>query len=309
MTRMLLTTLWKFTNYKTMLTSKVSVTNGLNTARPASVTADSAYEDLKKIDTMAVDGLSGTSNSLAYRIEEIEKHFHNSEQIYGNLDNAMAIDVPVKFTVTGGNNAWGTELMLTDGTVIESGSATKKFDLNEMYIVSVSAANKISIIEFLYSPINTGVACTFDFTGGAADDIVLAVAHGLADGDKVVLKAGAGALPAELNDYTTYYVVNKADDYFQVSLTTGGSAVEFTDDGGAAFFYPINAAGVAQGAVTQSNVTKTVVSFAATNDDSYPYPLRMPRIPCNSRLFIRAKSETGSTIGIGFLLGLHPYEG
>ena len=162
-------------------------------------------------------------------------------------------------------------------------------------------------MEYLYSPINTGVACTFDVTGGTAEDIVEAVAHGFANGDKLVLKAGAGALPAELNDYTVYYVVNKADNYFQVSLTTGGSAVEFTDDGGAAFFYPISAAGVAQGAVTQTSATKTVVSFAATNDDSYPYPLRMPRVPCNYRLFIRAKSETGSTIAIGFLLGLHTY--
>jgi hypothetical protein len=198
--------------------------------------------------------------------------------------------------------------MLTDGTVIESGSATKKFDLNIIYIVSVSAANKISIVEFLYSDINTGVACTFDFSGGAAEDIVESVGHGLADGDKVVLKAGAGALPAELNDYTVYYVVNKADDYFQVSLTSGGAAVEFTDDGGAAFFYPIDSAGVAQGAVTQSSATKTVVSMAAVNDDSYPYIIMMPRIGCNQRLFIRAKSESGQTIGIGFLLGLHVYD-
>ena len=261
----------------------------------------------RKIDSYAVNGLSGVANSLAYKVHEIEKHFHTSEQVFGNSANDMTADEPVKFTVTGGNNAWGTELMLTDGTVIESGSATKYFDLNEIYIVSVSAANKISVLEFLYSPINTGVACTFDFTGGTVDDMVSAVAHGLADGDKVVLKAGAGALPAELNDYTTYYVVNKSDDYFQVSLTTGGSVVEFTDDGGACFFYPINSAGVVQGAVTQTSATKTMISFAATNDDSFPYSLRMPRIHCNNRLFVRAKSETGSTIAIGFLLGLHTY--
>jgi hypothetical protein len=115
-------------------------------------------------------------------------------------------------------------------------------------------------------------------------------------------------LPAELNDYTVYYVVNKADDYFQVSLTSGGAAVEFTDDGGAAFFYPIDSAGVAQGAVTQSSATKTIVSMAATNDDSYPFRIIMPRIGCDQRLFVRAKSESGATIGIGFLLGLHTYE-
>jgi hypothetical protein len=259
------------------------------------------------IDQEAVNGLAGVANSLAYRVHEIEKHLHNSEQVFGNSGNDMTADIPVKFTVVGGDNAWGTELMLTDGTVIESGSSTKKFDLNTLHIVSASAANKISIVEFLYSPINTPVACVFDATGGAAENIVTAVAHGLADGDKVVFKAGAGALPAGLNDYTTYYVVGKTDDYFQVALTSGGSAVALTDDGGACFFYPVNAAGVAQGACAQSSGTKTVVSFSATTADSFPFPILMPRVPCNNRLFVRAKSESGATISIGFLLGLHVY--
>jgi hypothetical protein len=259
-----------------------------------------------KIDTVAVNGLSGVSNSLAYKVHEIEKHFHNSEKVYGNASNIMTADEPVKFTVIGGNNAWGTELMLTDGTVIESGSATKKFDLNTLFITSVSTANEINIVEFLYSPINTQVECTFDFTGGAAEDIIISAAHGLADGDKIVLKAAvAGSLPAELNYYTVYYVINKHDDYFQVSLKSGGARVEFTDDGGNGLWFPINSA--VQSAV-QTSGTKTIVSFSATNDDSFPFSIMMPRVPCNNRLFVRAKSVGGSTTSIGFLLGLHTYD-
>jgi hypothetical protein len=263
--------------------------------------------EARKIDNVAVSGLSGTADSLAYKVHEIEKHFHNSEQIFGNSANDMTADIPVKFTVVGGDNAWGTELMLTDGTVIESGSSTKKFDLNTLYVFSVSAANKISIVEFLYADIATAVACTFDESGGAAENIVISASHGLSNGDKIVLKAGAGALPAELNDYTVYYVVGAAAGYFQVSYTSGGSAINFTDDGGACFWYPINAAGVAQGAKTQTSGTKTAISMSATNSDSFPYNIVMPRIACNKRLFIRAKSETGSTISIGFLIGLHIY--
>lgn len=281
--------------------------NVFNVARVASPVTDSPYEDLKKIDNLAIDGLGGTAESLAYHVDVIENHHHGSEQIFGNSGNDMTADTPVKFTVIGGDNANGTELMLTDGTVIESGSATKKFDLNTLYVVSVSTANKISIVEFLYSAIGTAVACTFDHTGGAAENIVISNGHGFADGDKLVLKAGGGALPAELNDYTTYYVVGKTTDYFQVALTSGGSAIDFTDDGGACFFYPINAAGCAQGARTQTSASKTLVSMVATTSDSYPYPIIMPRIACNQRLFIRAKSETGSTISIGFLMGLHTY--
>jgi len=260
--------------------------------------------ETEKIDNAASDGLGGVANSLGYKITEIEKHFHNDEKVFGNVANDMTADTPVKFTVTGGNNAWGTELMLTDGTVIESGSATKKFDLNRLYITSVEAANKISVVQLLYSPINTGVECTFDFEDGAADDIVISAGHGLADGDKVVLKAG-GSLPAELNDYTCYYVVGKGTDYFQVALTSGGVHVAFSDDGGAGLWYPIES--TVQTAV-QTSATKTFVSAAAVNADALPLTIMMPRITCNQRLFIRALSETGQTVSIGFLIGLHTYD-
>jgi len=268
---------------------------------------DLIQTETDKLDGAATDGLSGVHDSLAFRVEEIEKHLHNSEQVFGNSSNAMLADEPVKFTVIGGDNAWGIELMLTDGTVIEGGSSVKKFDLNHLYVVSASAANKISVVNVLTSAINIGVACTFDFTGGAAEDIVEAVAHGLENGDKIVLEeGGGGALPAELNEHTVYYVVNKAYSYFQLSLTSGGGVFPFTDDGGGSLFWvPVNSA--VQAAV-QVSQTKKVLSFSAVNSDSHPFQMLMPRVTCDQRVFIRAKSETGSTISIGFLLGLHTYE-
>ncbi len=248
-----------------------------------------------------------TAHKTSEAIASINQaHHHNHEQAFGNSSNDMAENIPIKFTVVGGDNAWGTELMLTDGTVIESGSSVKKFDLDTLYIVSVSAANKISIVELLTSPINTAVACTFDFTAhGDGEDVIISAAHGLSNGDKVVLKAGGGALPAELNDYTVYYVVDKNADNFNVSLTSGGADVQFTDDGGAAFWYPVESA--VQTAV-QTNLTDTVVSMSAVNNDSFPFGLKSLRVATNHRLFIRAKSETGQTISIGLLLGLHTYQ-
>ena len=38
----------------------------------------------RKIDSLATDGLAGVSNSLAYRVHEIEKHFHSEEHWYGD---------------------------------------------------------------------------------------------------------------------------------------------------------------------------------------------------------------------------------
>ncbi len=78
---------------------------------------------------------------------------------------------------------------------------------------------------------DAGAECTFDFTGGAAEDIVQDVAHGMANGTEIYFTNSGGDLPAELDEYKSYYVINKQDDYYQIATTVGGSVVEFTDDG------------------------------------------------------------------------------
>ncbi|MCX6013696.1 MAG: hypothetical protein NTV30_09930 [Chloroflexi bacterium] len=74
-----------------------------------------------------------------------------------------------------------------------------------------------------------GVACTMTNAG----DLVLDVAHGLSN-DTIVMFSG-GAIAAPLNTYRQYYVINKTDDNFQVSLTSGGAAVVLTADGNGSY--------------------------------------------------------------------------
>ncbi len=67
-----------------------------------------------------------------------------------------------------------------------------------------------------------------------ATNLVNCVGHGLQNGEVVAFRLGVGgALPAELSTDHWYYVVNRAADTFQVSLTFGGAAVTFTGDGSA----------------------------------------------------------------------------
>jgi hypothetical protein len=67
----------------------------------------------------------------------------------------------------------------------------------------------------------------------ASSDEFTSPAHGLNDDDRVRFRAvsGVGNLPTGLSEATLYFVVSAATDTFEVSLTQGGAAVDFTTDG------------------------------------------------------------------------------
>jgi len=67
----------------------------------------------------------------------------------------------------------------------------------------------------------------------SSTDKVAKIAHGLENND-VVMFAGA-SLPAALNNYTKYYIINKAADTFEVSLAYGGAKIDFAQDGSGTF--------------------------------------------------------------------------
>ena len=48
-----------------------------------------------------------------------------------------------------------------------------------------------------------------------------------------------GTLPAELREDVAYFVVSQATNTFQLSYTSGGSAIAFTDDGSGTNTYAV----------------------------------------------------------------------
>ncbi len=69
------------------------------------------------------------------------------------------------------------------------------------------------------------------FTAVAATDVLNAVGHTYANGDRVRLSNSGGALPAGLSTFIDYYVVGVSGDTLQLSTTAGGAAVDITDTG------------------------------------------------------------------------------
>ncbi len=79
--------------------------------------------------------------------------------------------------------------------------------------------------------INVYVTTTGDFTADFANNELDDNAHGHANANELTFTNSGGALPTGLLTNTLYYVVNTDTNDFQVSLTSGGTPVTFTDAG------------------------------------------------------------------------------
>lgn len=69
------------------------------------------------------------------------------------------------------------------------------------------------------------------FTASASTETITATAHGLSDGNKVLVFTDGGTLPGGLAEETEYYIIGSTANTFQLSTTSGGSAINLTTDG------------------------------------------------------------------------------
>ena len=112
------------------------------------VETDAIKAETDKIDATTTDGLTGIVNSLAYRVHEIEKHFHNQECWRGKkavqTATDWADDVLTPFQCISGNNDYGSDandeaqVIGTDDMPFRIGFV--KFDVHRIFIDDVSEA-------------------------------------------------------------------------------------------------------------------------------------------------------------------------
>ena len=104
------------------------------------------FRRVNKIDGDAVDGLTGTNNSLAYKVHEIEKHFHGPEILLGISANQAGNDWALEgttnfFSAVSGNDVYGADandeakVIGTDDGPYKTGMV--KFDLHRIFIVTL----------------------------------------------------------------------------------------------------------------------------------------------------------------------------
>lgn len=87
------------------------------------------------------------------------------------------------------------------------------------------------VSEFDSSAIGNRKSVTFDYTGGAAEDLLtVAAGHGFVENERVKLVA-SGGLATGVNDRTIYFVHVLSATTFQLMDAKDGDTVEMTSDG------------------------------------------------------------------------------
>ena len=106
-----------------------------------------------KIDKLATDGLAGTSNSLAYRVMEIEKHLHSSGSWFGLAGTPTATykacrigesDCSGPFQMDGGDSSvtptWGAWIQVFGADDTPARTSQAYFDPHEIVITSTAGS-------------------------------------------------------------------------------------------------------------------------------------------------------------------------
>ena len=116
------------------------VADSLGVVTKANATAIATIDaETDKIDQAATDGLAGTSNSLAYRVHEIEKHHHGREFWWGSDGSpdettAIAANVNAPFVAVSGNNTWGTAISIMGTNDVPANIGDVRYDARRILV-------------------------------------------------------------------------------------------------------------------------------------------------------------------------------
>ena len=156
-------------------------------SNPTDVTAISA--DVTEIDEAAVAGLGGVSNSLAYRVHEIERHLHSGARWFqpaaspsGETNVADRIGSGSgSFQIDAGNDTWGSWVQILGSSDTPADAGKVYFDPHLM-IVTTSERSGVHFIQFARG--DSGAA---GYTAGTYTELALDLTD----------KAGGAIIPVQ----------------------------------------------------------------------------------------------------------------
>ena len=226
-------------------------------------------------------------DSILAETENIEHHLHATNKTYGlsAATGNVGWGSTVPIVVTGGNNTFGTEVLLDKGNF---GGAY--YDPGKMQVASVTAANSPTLFEFYSHVAGSQIAYTME-----ADDEKV-TASGILENDLLIFDTIAEGDTHGVTRAIVYHALAVSGGVFKVALTQGGSAVEID----------LDLSGFIR-KLTATLVSDVIISMAGTNVDAQAIPFPCPRIASTKYLSCKAKSKSGDTTGVSFFLDVHTY--
>lgn len=123
-----------------------------------------------KIDGAATDGLSGVNNSLAYRVNEIERHLHSPERWIGLAASPVGEthcadkDVMTPFRLTSGNDTYGAWVQILGSEDGPFNSGGVKFDVHRLLVTDVTTSYIITRLQIAYGATGDDAVAAGDYT-------------------------------------------------------------------------------------------------------------------------------------------------
>ena len=119
--------------------------------------------DIPKIDSEASEGLGGPEDSLAYRVEELERHFHTEERWWGAVAipgeaNAIEANVARPFVVASGNDTWGVAIPILGSNDDPTSNTGVYFDPHRVVVVDFDGNETVWRIRFIWGAGTSGEA-------------------------------------------------------------------------------------------------------------------------------------------------------
>lgn len=181
------------------------------------------------------------------------KMFQYSLSVAFDLGSTVAY-TGVNFSMAAQNITMGGTVFNSDGTKIFAVGATGTPSVFEYDVNGSIAVSSLTTADFtaLAVPSNAYVVIHEDpaasitlntdlqawvsrtaskafTTNPAVNNKITVAANGYSNGDRILLsQARLGMIPAELNTFTPYYIVNVATNDFELSLTEGGATITLT---------------------------------------------------------------------------------
>lgn len=186
--------------------------------------------ETQKIDKAATLGLAGTTNSLAYRVHEIEKHFHNYERWFGKSADQSGVNpwatsvsdytagaLPVSFVAISGNDDYGAD----------AGDEAKVWGLNDTFSVGGVSQTKLDVHQILFRTASQTSLNILRIVWGAGTLADAITAGQFSEYPLVIDPATGGSVDIVINTMMPRITVGAHQLWIQTKNVTDNSTVGF----------------------------------------------------------------------------------